>query len=147
IISIFNKNHLFKMRLLYIYYKILKVIIFIQDKGGTVLLTLYMAIFLPFLAALLIPIFYRRYFKIHIGWFVLIVPTILFITLISYLPQIKQGSPIIETLNWIPSFGINLTSYLDGLSLIFGLLITGIGALVVFYSVFYLDTSENLGHF
>src|SRR5690625_3246349 len=106
-----------------------------------------MAIFLPFLAALLIPIFYRRNFKIHIGWFVLIVPTILFITLISYLPQIKQGSPIIETLNWIPSFGINLTSYLDGLSLIFGLLIIGIGALVVFYSVFYLDTSVNLGHF
>src|SRR5690625_7055294 len=79
--------------------------------------------------------------------FVLIVPSILFIILISYLPQIKQGSPIIETLNWIPSFGINLTSYLDGLSLTFGLLITGIGALVVFYSVFYLDTSENLGHF
>src|SRR5699024_7933631 len=81
------------------------------------------------------------------GWFVLIVPTILFITLISYLPQIKQGSPIIETLNWIPSFGINLTSYLDGFSLIFGLLITGIGALVVFYSVFYLYTSVFCGYF
>src|SRR5699024_9427103 len=101
---------------------------------------------LPFLAALLIPIFYRRNFKIHIGWFVLIVPTILFITLISYLPQIKQGSQIIETLNWIPSFGINLTSYLDALSLIFGLLITGIGALVVYYSFYYLDTSEHLEH-
>src|SRR5690625_4745531 len=103
-----------------------------------------MAIFLPFLAALLIPIFYRRNFKIHIGWFVLIVPTILFITLISYLPQIKQGSPIIETLNWIPSFVINLTSYLYVLILIFVLLYSVIVALVVFYSVFYLYTSENL---
>ena len=111
------------------------------------LLTLNMAIFLPFLAAILIPLIYRRNLKIHIGWLVLIVPIVLFITLISYLPQIKQGIPVIETLNWIPTFNINLTSYLDGLSLIFGLLITGIGALVVFYSVFYLDTSENLGHF
>lgn len=111
------------------------------------LLTLNMAIFLPFLASLLIPLIYRRNLKIHIGWFVLIVPTVLFITLISYLPQIKQGHSLTETLNWIPTFNINLTSYLDGLSLIFGLLITGIGALVVFYSIFYLDTSEKLGHF
>ncbi len=111
------------------------------------LLTLNMAIFLPFLASLLIPFIYRRHFKIHIGWFVLIVPIILFITLITYLPQINQGESFTETLNWIPTFNINLTSYIDGLSLIFGLLITGIGALVVFYSIFYLDFSENLGHF
>lgn len=111
------------------------------------LLTLNMAIFLPFLASLLIPLIYRRNFKIHIGWFVLIVPTLLFIKLITYLPQIKGGTSFTETLKWIPSFNINLTSYIDGLSLIFGLLITGIGALVVFYSIFYLDTSENLGHF
>ena len=83
----------------------------------------------------------------HIGWFVLIVPIILFITLITYLPQINQGESFTETLNWMPTFNINLTSYIDGLSLIFGLLITGIGALVVFYSIFYLDFSENLGHF
>src|SRR5699024_847137 len=106
-----------------------------------------MAIFLPFLAALLIPLIYRRNLKIHIGWFVLIVPIVLFITLISYLLQIKQGVPIIESLNWITTFNIYLTSYLYGLSLIFGLLITGIGSLVVFYSVFYLVTSEKLGHF
>src|SRR5699024_12391923 len=66
-----------------------------------------------------------------ICWFVLIVPVILFITLITYLPQINQGESFTETLNWIPTFNINLTSYIDGLSLIFGLLITGIGALVV----------------
>lgn len=111
------------------------------------LLTLNMAIFLPFLASLLIPLIYRRNFKIHIGWFVLIVPIILFITLITYLPHIQSGTSFTETLKWIPSFNINLTSYIDGLSLIFGLLITGIGALVVFYSIFYLDTSESLGHF
>ena len=106
-----------------------------------------MAIFLPFLAALLIPLIYKRNLNIHIGWFVLIVPTILFITLTSYLPQITKGEFFTDILNWIPSFGINLTSYIDGLSLIFGLLITGIGALVVLYSIYYLNTEEDLGHF
>src|SRR5699024_4628483 len=39
-------------------------------------------------------------------------------------------------------------SYIDGLSLLFTLLITGIGALVVLYSIFYLDKNrENLGNF
>src|SRR5699024_11502894 len=52
-----------------------------------------------------------------------------------------------QTLYCILFFCINLSCYFDGLSLIFDLLIRGIGALVVFYSVFYLDTSENLVHF
>ena len=36
-----------------------------------------------------------------------------------------------STLPWIPSLGINFTTYLDGLSLLFGLIITGIGTLVI----------------
>lgn len=43
--------------------------------------------------------------------------------------------------------GIQLSFYLDGLSLLFTLLITGIGFLVVLYSVFYLSKKENLIHF
>ena len=39
-------------------------------------------------------------------------------------------------------------SYIDGLSLLFTLLITGIGALVVLYSIFYLDKNrEKLNNF
>src|SRR5699024_5148688 len=42
---------------------------------------------------------------------------------------------------------INFTFYLDGLSLLFVLLISGIGTLVVFYSIFYLTKQEKLTHF
>ena len=48
---------------------------------------------------------------------------------------------------WIPSLDINFTTYLDGLSLIFSLLITGVGSLVILYSIFYLSRSEQLYHF
>ena len=53
----------------------------------------------------------------------------------------------IYTYEWIPSLDINFTTYLDGLSMIFGLLITGVGSLVILYSIFYLSTKESLHHF
>src|SRR5690625_3404583 len=59
-----------------------------------------------------------------------------------------NGGHAISSLQWIPSLGISFESYIDGLSLLFTLLITGIGALVVLYSIFYLDKDhENLGTF
>ena len=109
--------------------------------------TIMLAIFIPFLAAILIPFIYKRNPRINIGWFVLIVPVILFIGLIRLIPRIADGETIINTVSWIPSAGINFTTYLDGLSLIFSLLITGVGSLVILYSIYYLSEREALGHF
>src|SRR5690625_6485748 len=103
-----------------------------------------MAIFIPFLAALLIPFLYKRLSRLHIGWFVLAVPTILFIALVRYIPAIAKGKTYLHTFNWIPSFDINFITYLDGLSLILGLLITGIGALVVLYSFYFIFVEDSL---
>lgn len=47
----------------------------------------------------------------------------------------------------MPHIGMNFDIYLDGLSILFSLLITGIGSLVVLYSIGYLDKSERLGNF
>lgn len=52
--------------------------------------------------------------------------------------MISQGETFFKSLPWVPSLGINFNVYLDGLSLLFSLLITGIGTLVVLYSIFYL---------
>ena len=106
-----------------------------------------MAILIPFLAAILIPFIYKWIPRINIGWFVLIVPVVLFIGLIRYVPAVAAGKTYIKTISWIPSAGIDFITYLDGLSLIFGLLITGVGSLVILYSIYYLSTRESLGHF
>ena len=111
------------------------------------LLTVGLAIFIPFIAAVLIPFLYRRLTKIHIGWFVLAIPVTLFTFLATYIPRIANGETFIETYEWIPTYDINITTYLDGLSMIFGLLITGVGSLVILYSIFYLSTKESLHHF
>lgn len=105
------------------------------------------SIMLPFLAAALIPLIYRKFKNIHLGWFVLLVPVALFSLLATYIPRIANGEVFIRTFEWIPTFGINITTYLDGLSMIFSLLITGVGSLVILYSIFYLSTKESLHHF
>lgn len=106
-----------------------------------------MAIFLPFLVAIFILIFMRRFRRFHLGWFVLFIPATLFILLCRQISPIAKGNTFIHQTNWIPSFDINFISYLDGLSMIFGLLITGIGTLVVLYSIYYLSTEQSLVHF
>lgn len=71
----------------------------------------------------------------------------LFVYLLSYIPKIANGEIFMHTMSWIPTYNINFTTYLDGLSLILALLITGIGALVILYSIYYLSDNEQLGHF
>lgn len=103
------------------------------------------AVLAPILVALFIPQISKIKHKIHTGYFVALVPLIIFIYFIQF---VGTGfEPFMQTVNWIPSLGINLDFYLDGLSLLFVLLISGIGTLVVLYSIYYLDTTERLGSF
>ncbi|TDL78607.1 Na+/H+ antiporter subunit A [Peribacillus frigoritolerans] len=104
---------------------------------------LHAAIISPFLLAILIPFLYKYFRSIHTGWFVLVLPIVLFVYFLGFI-----GETVQSTLNWIPSLGINFTAYVDGLGLLFALLITGIGSLVVLYSIYYLSKEkEKLNHF
>jgi len=105
-------------------------------------------IFIPMIATLLIPFLYKKVSGIHTGWFVLVVPVILLGLYTTLLPKVQHGETVTSSFDWIPSLNISFVSYIDGLSLLFSLLITGIGALVVLYSIFYLDkTREQLHNF
>ncbi|WP_430593185.1 DUF4040 family protein [Humidisolicoccus flavus] len=58
-----------------------------------------------------------------------------------------QGAPSAETYPWIPSLGVHLALRLDGLSLVFGLLVTVIGAGVLVYSAKYLERERHARYF
>ncbi|GAA0359235.1 Na+/H+ antiporter subunit A [Bacillus horti] len=107
---------------------------------------MHLMILAPFLLAIFIPFFYKYLHKVHTGWIVLILPTLLFIYLFQFIPSISAGEVVSESLAWVPSLGIYFHVYIDGLGLLFGLLITGIGALVVLYSIFYLQRKEEALH-
>lgn len=110
--------------------------------------SLHIAILIPFLMAILIPIIYPYTKRLHTGWIVLLVPTIIFVYFLSYLPITSNGGTLLYSMPWVPSLGINFDVYLDGLSLIFALLISGIGSLVVLYSIYYLNkATERLQNF
>ncbi|WP_386084086.1 putative monovalent cation/H+ antiporter subunit A [Vreelandella sp. F11] len=62
------------------------------------------------------------------------------------LEVIENGSLLLEW-QWVPSLGITLTFLLDGLSLLFGLLITVMGACVLVYAGGYLKDHPDLARF
>ncbi|KIL24728.1 hypothetical protein B4134_3543 [Bacillus safensis] len=109
---------------------------------------IHFAILSPFLLAFVVPFLYKYVRRIHTGWFVLILPILLFTYFIQMLHITSNGRTLFSQAEWIPSLGMNFTVYVDGLSLLFALLITGIGSLVVLYSIFYLSKEkEQLGSF
>ncbi|MFP4974309.1 Na+/H+ antiporter subunit A [Paenibacillus sp. CN-4] len=107
---------------------------------------LHLAILIPFLLAALVPLGYKALPKLHTGWLVLPGPLALFVYFLLKMPAIRTGGPEEATLAWIPSLGIEISLVLDGLSLLFVLLISGIGTLVVLYSIFYLNRRKEAVH-
>lgn len=67
-----------------------------------------------------------------------IIPTCLFIYYLSFIPAISSGSIFTQMIDWVPTLGVNFDFKLDGLSLLFILLITGIGSGIFFYARSYL---------
>ncbi len=100
----------------------------------------YIILFLPFLFVFIVPFLFKYINKrIHTGWFVLFVPLTIFLFLLQYIPIVAKGETIEYNLPWIPSLNINISTYIDGLGLLFGLLISGVGTLVILYSIYYLS--------
>ena len=60
-------------------------------------------------------------------------------------PMIEGSAALIARWEWLPDWGINLAVRLDGLSLLFAILILGIGVLIVLYAAYYMPQSDRLG--
>lgn len=83
------------------------------------------------------------------GWVLAALPFGSFVYLLSRLPEIASGRAIIESTTWVSMsfFEVNLAFRLDGLSLMFGLIITGIGTFIVLYGAGYLAGNHYLPRF
>lgn len=66
-----------------------------------------------------------------------------FIAYLSQVTLISAGMPWSFNAQWIPRLGVELAFRVDGLSLLFGLLISGIGVLVVIYSYGYFKSHKS----
>ncbi len=81
------------------------------------------------------------------GTLLALVPLALFGWFATQIATIQSGAKVSQSLVWAPALDVNLSFHLDGLSLLFALLITGIGTLVVFYAGTYLRGHAARGRF
>ena len=81
------------------------------------------------------------------GWLMALLPCGLMVYFARCIAPIAAGDVFVTSYAWVPSLGLNLSFRVDGLSLLFALLITGIGALVVIYAGSYLAGHPQLGRF
>ena len=89
----------------------------------------------------------HRWLPHRSGWALSLLPFALTVFFAFKIPQINAGLVITEYYDWVPRLGATLSIYLDGLSLVFALLICGVGTLIVIYSGGYLSGHPNLGRF
>jgi len=104
------------------------------------------AVLAPFLAAAITPLIHKL-FRAWTGWVMALVPAIAFVLLLQLLPQIAAGQNLTIAFDWARAHGLSLSFFVDGLSLLFALCISGIGCLILVYSGGYLKGHPHQARF
>ena len=105
------------------------------------------AILLGFLFAIFL-VFTGKFFRGKFAVISSLIPiSFLFAYFLSFISQISNGEIVTQKISWIPSFGVDLSFRLDGLALLFALMITGVGSLVFLYTSAYLKGHKYLDRF
>jgi multicomponent K+:H+ antiporter subunit A len=74
-------------------------------------------------------------------------PALTLFLILSHAGDIFQGELFQSAIPWIPAIGLELAFRLDGLALLFSILILGIGLLVILYARYYLSAKDSIGKF
>jgi NADH:ubiquinone oxidoreductase subunit 5 (subunit L)/multisubunit Na+/H+ antiporter MnhA subunit len=101
----------------------------------------------PAATALLTPALRKFLPKEVYGWLLGALVFSLFLGALSYLPQVTESGALEASLPWVPQLGLSIAVYLDGISLLFSLVILGVGAVIAIYAGYYFDTVNELSRF
>lgn len=107
-------------------------------------MTLILIILLPLLGACL-PLATEKFGRTLCAFSAALGPAISLALLLWHLPTVLAGDSFIYDHSWLPLLGLDLSLRLDGLGMMFGLMITGIGLLVILYTRYYLSPRDSLG--
>lgn len=108
--------------------------------------TTILAILAPFAAAAVAPIA-TKVLKHNAAWLLALVPAFIFFHFAGYVAAVSEGQTFVISREWAPSYGINLSFFVDGLSTLFALLISGIGTFIILYAGGYLKGHPQQGRF
>ncbi len=104
---------------------------------------LFLAILTPFIGAALVAGLARRGRNVS-AWSAAGVTAATLLQLLPLMSASFGGVTTVERLPWISSAGLDLVFRMDGLGLLFVLLILGIGLLVILYAHYYLSARDSL---
>jgi multicomponent K+:H+ antiporter subunit A len=102
---------------------------------------------IPFLLSVCVMAARNRLSASRQGGLLSLVFAALFVALLARLPEIRLSGPITLTYGWIPQLGLAFSLYVDGLALLFGLVVTGIASVVFLYAGYYLEDRAQAGQF
>ena len=108
--------------------------------------TTLLAVLAPFAAAVVAPIL-TRWFKHNAAWPLAIVPALIFLHFAGFVGPVSEGKTFVAAKAWAPSYRVNFSVYVDGLSTLFALLISGIGTFIILYAGGYLKGHLQQGRF
>ncbi|MHB1224209.1 MAG: monovalent cation/H+ antiporter subunit A [Gemmatimonadaceae bacterium] len=100
---------------------------------------------LPFIGALIAPLVNRWGSRRGSAIAAVIPPLAAIALLLVQLPAVRAGQVPTWDHPWLPALGLDLVIRLDGLALLFALLVFGIGVLVIVYARYYLDADDSIG--
>ncbi|MDR7543742.1 MAG: proton-conducting transporter membrane subunit [Armatimonadota bacterium] len=85
--------------------------------------------------------------RLHPGWWATAVFVVLVAAIAGLAPPVLGGRVIRATLPWFPELDVRYALTLDGLALLFALLIAAAGLLIIIYSTAYMPRGPALGRF
>ncbi|MBK8985991.1 MAG: DUF4040 domain-containing protein [Chloroflexi bacterium] len=98
-------------------------------------------------AAFGLPNLNRRFNVTRLSWLLTLAPLTAMLLLLQRVPQANQGILFTWQWTWLPSLDLRLGFYVDSLSLLFGGLITLIGAVIVMYTGQYFKGDQGAWRF
>ncbi|GJL75013.1 monovalent cation/H+ antiporter subunit A [Nitrosomonas sp.] len=100
----------------------------------------------PFLGAGFVAVI-SRLGRLHAAWGAGLVALIALLFLLPHATDVFSGQVLVHSIPWIPMLGMDFAFRLDGLGLLFTLLILCIGLLIILYARYYLSDRDDMGRF
>ena len=109
-------------------------------------MSLPLVVLLPFLGAIAAPLFAQGG-RTAIAIASSVPALIALAALFPHWSVLAAGGTVLHSYEWLPALGLSFSFRLDGLALLFALLILVIGLLVIIYAHYYLKAHENVAKF
>ncbi|MEC7257781.1 MAG: proton-conducting transporter membrane subunit, partial [Pseudomonadota bacterium] len=109
-------------------------------------MSLFLIAALPFLGAVF-PALLIRAGRNACSWSAGLTTALALVGVLLHAPAVMRGEVIQARADWLPGLGLNANFFMDGLGMLFAILILGIGLLIIIYARNYLSREDPMGNF